>query len=780
MKFVLKTPMLCIAVATTLAACAIGELPGSESCASDSTAPTVRAEPASPISAPEGTRQLDFMLLFEESVTGVDPSALSIDNGASIAQVRGDGGSYTVTASGLADDQVYTVTLAADDVADSCGNPLASDFTVRIGVGAAACAVDDQAPVLVSSAPTTKSFGFGTTQATVTLRFSEPVVNLGNSLRIDNGATVASVTPMGVNYELVLTDLAGGTTTLSVDDSLQDSCGNTLGAPETIELFVEPDTGAPRVQSTTPADQATEVPRDTALTVTFSEPVVPSSGTIEATVNAAPTQTSVAWDGTNTVATLTLGSALGFEDVVLVTVQGYEDGAGNTQSMPFEFTFTTLGDPCAGSPQASTLSQTSEMLTLDSSGRATVTVSLTEDFALREDQLTLTPTSGGAAALVPGSLAGAGSTWTMELAGAALEQTYDLEVGMATSADGCTDFLPATMSLRIGRDLPTSSGACPLPPVLARHVAAPVGCDMPNVHDRVSRSFDTRQTLSAPGEAFSLSGVFDTDNQGASSDEEHFRFSVTETGNTLTTLRVTLAYGCAFTGTGIPSAGSFRVDIQDTTASPIGVITGPDTYEELDGSGSYGAISRTVDFVGPAGTNDYIINTDDITGSSFCFDYVVYVEYADNARPSSCEGQALSVRADASPQQAYLNPATGQAFASVPFDGPYQLRAQDLTLTATSGGAGALAPSSIFNVGDTYYVALSGVNVGETYNLEVMGDQMMCTSVSGGALPVTISERFDTLEACPLPGPAANNYTSTASTCSAHANTSLATSEATG
>ena len=88
---------------------------------------------------------------------------------------------------------------------------------------------------------------------------------------------------------------------------------------------------------------------------------------------------------------------------------------------------------------------------------------------------------------------------------------------------------------------------------------------------------------------------------------------------------------------------------------------------------------------------------------------MVYVEYFDNTRPSSCEGQALRARVDASPPQAYLNPATGQAFASVPFDGPYQLRAQDLTLTATSGGAGALAPSSIFNVGDTYYVATSTI-----------------------------------------------------------------------
>src|SRR3954447_7616029 len=187
----------------------------------------------------------------------------------------------------------------------------------------------------------------------VTATFSEPVQGVDGStftLRQSGGtADVSAVVSYNAGTRVATLDptadlAAGATYTATLGTAVRDAAGNPLApTSSTFTITPPPDTTAPTVAGTDPANGSTTVPLTTNVTATFSEPVTGISGTnftltdsMGAAVAAAVRQgTGNAWIldptadlATSTRYTATLGS-------------GIADGAGNAFAGGYTWSFTT-------------------------------------------------------------------------------------------------------------------------------------------------------------------------------------------------------------------------------------------------------------------------------------------------------------------------------------------------------------------------------------------------------------------------------------------------------
>lgn len=103
------------------------------------------------------------------------------------------------------------------------------------------------------------------------------------------------------------------------------------------------DSVAPRVVATTPADGATLVPVDTALSIAFSEPMDVGAGTLTAETDDGPVALSApTWNDDGTTLTIAPAEALAPGAEVTVTVDAsFRDLAGNALEPELTFTFAT-------------------------------------------------------------------------------------------------------------------------------------------------------------------------------------------------------------------------------------------------------------------------------------------------------------------------------------------------------------------------------------------------------------------------------------------------------
>jgi len=129
---------------------------------------------------------------------------------------------------------------------------------------------------------------------------------------------------------------------VTITTGVQDGAGNPLQQP-----FVWTFTTTPLgVVSTSPAANATQIGTGTQISVTFSEPVDPTTITPQNFFITAPLG-AVAWNAPvynpqNATATLTAIGSLGAGDTFTVHVTtGIKDLAGNTLSQEFDWSFTT-------------------------------------------------------------------------------------------------------------------------------------------------------------------------------------------------------------------------------------------------------------------------------------------------------------------------------------------------------------------------------------------------------------------------------------------------------
>ncbi|MDO8500262.1 MAG: Ig-like domain-containing protein, partial [Gemmatimonadaceae bacterium] len=250
-------------------------------------------------------------------------------------------------ASPLAQSTGYSVTVSTG-VKDAAGNALAAPFQFAFSTG------DTAAPTIVARTPTNGATGIAI-NTNVTVTFSEPMnATTINSTNITltptaGGSPIAgTVTYNSATNTATLdptADLANNTSyTITVTTGVKDVAGNALAATSTSTFTTVTDLIAPTVIARTPTDSI-NVPRDTTITVTFSEDMNASTVNTAfslAFTGGAAVPGSVVYDSATRTATLTPSGTLSATTSYTATVTtAAKDTAGNGLTGNFSFAFKT-------------------------------------------------------------------------------------------------------------------------------------------------------------------------------------------------------------------------------------------------------------------------------------------------------------------------------------------------------------------------------------------------------------------------------------------------------
>ncbi len=744
-------------------------------CDMDMIAPTVTATPASPINLPFDATTFAVRFDFSEAVL-TDNGGFSVDNGATIDAVNDLGNnSYEVQLSGLASGITYSL-LAETSITDVCANPLDAPLTVTINVGVDPCVGDMTGPMVTLPASPI-GVATGTSSVTVTASFDEPIAPLDpGDVTVNNGATIASVTATtGNDYNILVTGLQGGVTTLSVEVTVEDACGNAMASPASVDIVT--DAAPPMVSNISPFDGAVNQVNTATITVTFNEAIDIASGSIDVTANGTAIATTIAWSAGDTVLGITPSATLPDGAVVVTTLTGIQDLAGNT--MPtFTSSFAVL-DPCAGQPATANIDATPQS-PIAQNGAINVGISIDAPFDLVESDVTVIPGTG-AGTLLAGSFGGSGTLYSFVIDGVNTGDTYTVSVRGLNSPNGCTTLPSVTIPVSVSAGGPTASGTCPLPATFANHFTAVDVCDE-GTNSTFATSQPTGFTVSNPGDGLSISGIYDADSIGGG-DFDYFSFTVNEDGTSLTDVQVSISYGCNFQGTGTRSnTDAPEIALYDNNNSQLANFDANDVYGAVDGSGNYGFGIGNFELAGAAGANTYHVRVDDNVGSNWCMDYVIHVQMVDNTRDVACQGLPPVVAAVGGNQNSYINGSAG-GLAVVRFDtsAAFPVMENQITVTPANGGAGILAPGTLSNAGNVNWgFGLAGAADGDIYDISIASTSSTCSTLTSTTFQVSTTTDLNGIGACPLPPAAPLAYNAIVECGNANNNGTVATSEPTG
>ncbi len=259
-------------------------------------------------------------------------------------------------ASNVAPSTTYTarITAGAENLA---GNPLASDYVWTFTTGAAA---DTTAPTVTFTVPADGDTGVAINKK-ITATFSEavdPFTITGTTFTLMQGATAVPgvVTYVGLIATFTPTGgLAANTTyTATITTGAEDLAGNALASDYvwTFTTGAAPDTTAPTVSLTAPADGETGVLTNKKITATFSEamdPLTISTATFTTLSGATAVSGTVTYSGVTAVFTPATDLAADTSYIVTITT-GAEDLAGNALASDYVWTFTTGAAPDTTAP----------------------------------------------------------------------------------------------------------------------------------------------------------------------------------------------------------------------------------------------------------------------------------------------------------------------------------------------------------------------------------------------------------------------------------------------
>jgi len=271
--------------------------------------------------------------------------------------------------SNLAPSTLYTVTIkgGVSGAKDLAGNPLASDFVISWTTSATP---DTTAPTVTGTIHAN-----GATNVAINTKvgatFSEgmdplTITNLTFTLESPVGTPVlGTVSYSGVNAVFIpLSNLAPSTLyTVTIKGGVsgaKDLAGNPLASDFVISWTTSatPDTTAPTVTSTNPANADTNVAINKRITAVFSEGMDPLTiinltFTLEAPVGT-PVPGTVDYNLITNVATFIPGSNLAPNTTFTATITtGAEDLAGNALASDYVWTFTTGTQTAQTVPQGS-------------------------------------------------------------------------------------------------------------------------------------------------------------------------------------------------------------------------------------------------------------------------------------------------------------------------------------------------------------------------------------------------------------------------------------------
>ncbi|HUQ48669.1 MAG TPA: Ig-like domain-containing protein [Gemmatimonadaceae bacterium] len=288
----------------------------------------------------------------KNTLTGiVVPASVSYNTATSVATL-------TPTAV-LAGNSNYTVTVTTG-VTDASGNPMAAPFNSVFTTEL----LDTTAPTVTSVSPPDGSTTAATTTA-IQIAFSEPMnptTITTTTVSLKNAGTGANITSTVVynagTNSVTLTPsgpLSNSTQyTVTVTTGVKDVAGNQLAAPfvSSFTTVPLPDNTAPTIITRSPANGATGVATNSAVTIQFSEPmdqatINTTNIRLSVTSPSSPVAGTVAYNASTNTATFTPDAPLANNTGYTVTTTGLKDVAGNSLAAQPAWTFTTIADTTA-------------------------------------------------------------------------------------------------------------------------------------------------------------------------------------------------------------------------------------------------------------------------------------------------------------------------------------------------------------------------------------------------------------------------------------------------
>lgn len=497
--------------------------------------------------------------------------------------LSGSGSQYTASLGGVRAGESYLVTLATSST--TCTSVLGSGFYVTItddpvdAGDSGACPLPSQLPqhhTAADACNASTNDTFGTAEAT-----GQTLTNAGDRFSI--GATMDS--DSGDDYFAFTID-ENGTNIYTFDVTLIYGCNfaDSTGTNAPLEFDV-------------------------------LDPAGVVVGT--ATGNGSASTTGDDWQ--TATGTFQVASSAGQNTYYLRVKDGGGSGLCIDYIAFMELTDVSGDGACLGRTSASSLSA-SALAAPESGGVSTVTINLTSGYSLAAGDVSLTPVTGAGTLDATSFNQLNSSTYEVDITGVAVGDEYTLSVTGGTDTCGTT-LTGGNITISV-QNLPDSTGTCPLPPTLPNNYSLGETCSSTPTNSTQGTAADTGFVLSQPGDAFSISNIYNT----SGSDYDWFAFSIDNPSvGTSFELDIRFVYGCGLYGT--PS-GSSAMDVQLRTPSGSATtdISGQTSYNSI-GTGSdydYGQATRTVT-PPSAGLNTYYIWQDDPSGTGFCFDMVTYV-----------------------------------------------------------------------------------------------------------------------------------------------------------
>jgi hypothetical protein len=367
----------------------------------------------------------------------------------------------------------YTVSIGAG-VKDAQGNAIvATSFSFTAG--------DITSPTVVSTVPADGATGVATgvvisatfseamdpttiTTTTFTLRLTSGGGNLAGTVSYNGATNTATFTPAA--------PLAGGTSyTATITTGVRDAANNPMTAAK-VWAFTTVDVVPPTVTSVSPSNLTPNVPTNTTVQVTFSEPMDPASITtstvvLRNTVTTAVVAATVSYNTATRVATLTpTGPLSNLTNYTVNVTTGVKDVSNNALAAQFNSTFTTAAAPDNIAPTIVSRTPANGVTSIAVDTVVRVTFSEPMDPAtITTSTITLTPTSGGSPVAAVVTYDGATNTAKLDPTANLLNNTsYTITVttgvkdvaGNALAAQSTSTFttIPDTTAPTVSSTLP--------------------------------------------------------------------------------------------------------------------------------------------------------------------------------------------------------------------------------------------------------------------------------------------------------------------------------------
>jgi predicted small lipoprotein YifL len=321
----------------------------------DKTPPTVSSTiPANgtvnvPVDLPGGilitfSKKMDASTINDQTITLADgqnsvPGLVTYTDTTSVPTA------VLTPSSNLNPTTLYKITVDIN-VKDSYGIPMAAPHLCSFGTGTVS---DTIPPTIVATTPRNGDIGV-MPNAALSVTFSEPVDQQTISFMLSTGSTTIPCTMSYSGTTAVFTPLniLASTTpyTATVSAGVKDLAGNAMSNSYiwSFTTGIAIDTTLPIVTATTPAVGATNVALNIAPSVTFSEPVDPTTitFTLTFTLNGVVTKLPCTMSYSGVTSIFTPSSKLKKNVMYTATVSaGVNDLAGNAMPSDYVWFFTT-------------------------------------------------------------------------------------------------------------------------------------------------------------------------------------------------------------------------------------------------------------------------------------------------------------------------------------------------------------------------------------------------------------------------------------------------------